>query len=205
MVKTFRSQEKIDYNARLYQVGDEHGIVPLLEEIFNPWPKFDTECSLADHWRWKFLDNPVNKNIFPHAVAEYKGEIIGVSHGMLYHIKLGDGTYLVSKGADVAVKSNYQGIGIFNKINELKQVINSKLETKIYFNLTANPILINKKWSEPGFLFPHPIKNFLKIENVDEFFKHSQKETKPWRRLYLKIGLIGSKMVNRLMNMQQKT
>ncbi|MCX6653864.1 MAG: hypothetical protein NTY03_01950, partial [Candidatus Bathyarchaeota archaeon] len=47
--------------------------------------------------------------------------------------------------------------------------------------------------------------NFLKIENVDEFFKHSQKETKPWRRLYLKIGLIGSKMVNRLMNMQQKT
>ncbi len=205
MVEKPQGLQESDCVIRLYQTGDEDKLVKLLVDVFKPWPQIDLDCSLIDHWKWKYIDNPTYKDIFPHVVAEYKGEIIGITHGMLYYIKIGDGTYLVSKGADVAVKSNYQGIGIFNKINEIKNIICIELGTKIYLNLTANPILINKKWSEPGFLFPHPLKNLLKIENVEKFFKYSQKETKPWKRLYLKIGLIGSKAVNRLTSIQPRT
>jgi len=101
-----------DIKIRLYKKGDEDQIVQLLKEVFIEWPMFDVECSPIDHWKWKYIDNPANKDILPHVVAEYNGEIIGVTQGMLYYVKVGDGTYFCSKGADVAVSQNFRGMGI---------------------------------------------------------------------------------------------
>ncbi|MCX6653865.1 MAG: hypothetical protein NTY03_01955 [Candidatus Bathyarchaeota archaeon] len=209
MVTKLRDKEEIDISIRLYQVGDEDKIVKLLLDVFKQWPVFDIGCSLLDHWKWKYIDNPANKDIFPHVVAEYKGEIIGVSHGMWYYTKVGDGIFFSSKGTDVAVNQKFRGMGLYTKLTKLKHNICYELGWQFNYNLTANPIIsrasINTKPEERSFPFPHSIKNFLKIEDIGEFFKHSQKETKPWKRLYLKIGLIGSKAVNRLTNIQPRT
>ncbi len=206
MVEKPQSLQESDCVIRLYQAGDEDKLVKLLVDVFKPWPQIDLDCSLLDHWKWKFIDNPAYKDTSPHVVAEYKGEIIGVSHGMWYYTKVGDETYFSSKGADVVVNQNYRGMRVFTRISELKDKTNTNYGRQFSYGLTENPLLINRtSRPTPNFLFPLPLKNLLKIENINKFFTHYLKETNPWRRLYLKIGLIGSKMVNRLSNMQPKT
>ncbi|MBD3205917.1 hypothetical protein GF319_06190, partial [Candidatus Bathyarchaeota archaeon] len=69
---------RMEYETRLYKEGDEEGIIPLLELVFDSWPRFDLSCSKREHWIWKFVDTPTGLNeVF---VAETPdGEIIGAS------------------------------------------------------------------------------------------------------------------------------
>ncbi|MCX6654293.1 MAG: GNAT family N-acetyltransferase, partial [Candidatus Bathyarchaeota archaeon] len=124
---------EIDCNIRLYQTGDEDKIVQLLQEVFKSWPKIDIECTPFDHWKWKFIDNPANTDVIPHAVAEYKGKIIGVMHGMLFYAKVGDNPYLSHKGVDVAVDPDFRGMGLFTKMDKVKKkyIEDYKFETSL--------------------------------------------------------------------------
>ena len=56
------------YSIRDYEPGDEGRIVELLELVFGVWPRFDLKCSPLEHWRWKYVDNPMGSMIVPIAV-----------------------------------------------------------------------------------------------------------------------------------------
>ena len=198
---------KRDYTIRLYSPGDEDKIVKLLIEVFEQWPKFDIECSPIDHWKWKFIDNPSNKDTYTHTVAEINGEIIGVDHGMLFYVKIGEGKYLSEKGADTAISSNYRGQGIYSKLSKLKHNTLSEIGFAFDFSQSNNPIFIKKRQNDPEaeYLFPQLLKSLIKINDVDKHFKNAVKEKDPWKKTLLKIGVHGSKTLNKLSNLLMNT
>ena len=63
------------YIVRPYRLGEEEEIVELLELVFNGWPQFDLNCASLEHWRWKYLDNPLKMNTV--AVEISNNKIIG--------------------------------------------------------------------------------------------------------------------------------
>ena len=77
-------------------IGDENGIVALLQLAFKKWPFFDLKCSSLDHWKWRYLNNPINfQNI---ACALNNGNIIGVNHDIPVVIKrLDEEVYEIGK------------------------------------------------------------------------------------------------------------
>ncbi len=85
---------------RPYQPGDEEDIIKLLEKVFKGWPLYDIPCSPLDHWRWKYIDNPL-KNYT--TVALDKERIIGCDHTIPQKIKIGDKVLLCGTSTDVAV------------------------------------------------------------------------------------------------------
>lgn len=202
-------QRQKNYSVRLYEPGDEAGIVKLLDEVFKPWPRFEIECSPVEHWKWKFLDNPANHRAkaaekTPHAVAVDGNEIIGVIHGMLYYTKVGDNVYLSQKGADVGVNNDYRGLGIFSKIDKQKEERMIELGCYFGYSLTSNPVILSSTNADNFEPFPHPIKYLIKIENVDKFIKHMKQDEKQWNSQALKTAVHGAKLLNRLTTTQPK-
>lgn len=189
---------------RIYHSGDEEEIVHFLQDTSKPWPRFDIDCSPIEHWKWKFLENPTNKDVFPHIVAEDDGRIIGVTHGMLFRIKIGDGTYLCAKPADLVIHPDYQGRGIFSRMDKLRLSTFESLGSHFFYALTSNPIIINRQIEKTRSLFPHPIKALIKIEDVNKYFKYDNRERSKWKRLYLKMGLYILITLNKLANIKLK-
>ena len=52
----------MELSARLYEPGDEEGLVKLLELCFEGWPRRDLPFSKEDYWKWKYCDNPLGVN-----------------------------------------------------------------------------------------------------------------------------------------------
>ena len=81
----------MDIKIRDYIPNDEENIVPLLELIFPSWPPFTLEGTKIEHWRWKYLDNPL-KSMFI-TVVEEAGKIIGVNHALFVNVIIGENRY----------------------------------------------------------------------------------------------------------------
>ena len=193
-----------EYIIRLYRSGDEDQIVKLLAEVFEQWPRFDINCSPVDHWRWKFLDNPANKEGQANVVIDYNGEIVGVYHSMFFYTKIGKTRYLTNKGSDVAIQAKHQGKGLYTKLSKLKRETEREIFGSNYYftySLTANPILINRKSKDPEYPFPHPLKYLVKIDDVETYFEKVVKEKNPLKKTYLKLAVYGSKTLNKLANL----
>ena len=202
---------KKDYTIRQYRPGDEEKIVKLLIDVFQPWPKFDIECSPIDHWRWKFIDDPANKGTYAHTVAALNGEIIGVDHAMLYYIKIGEGRYLSQKGGDTAVNPNYRGQGIYSKLTKLKHEVVNELGYEFDYALSNNPIFVKSgerkrvnRDPEAEALFPHPLKSLIKINDVNKYFQYAVDEKDPWKKMFLKMGVYGAKFLNKITNLNPR-
>jgi hypothetical protein len=192
-----------EYSIRLANPNDGENISNLLNHVFQPWPRFDIGCSLADHWRWKFIDNPANVHAqasdrLPHVVAVDKNGIIGVTHGMLYYNKIGESTCLCHKGVDVAVDDSYRGQRVYTKLTKRKHEVNKELKEGFTYSLTANPILINRKRDEENFLFPYGIKYLVKVNDVK---KHFMSDRNSKKGIKLKVGLHGAKILNKITNL----
>ena len=192
--------EQIKPLIRLYRPGDEEQIVKLLIDVFGQWPRFDIPCSAVEHWKWKFIDNPANKEIYPHTVAEIGGEIVGVTHGMMFYNKIGQGRYYCEKAVDVAVSSKHRGLGIFTKINSYKNEVLRKQGQDFDYSLTINPILVNRtrRNVEPELKFPQPLKYLVKIDNIDMYFKNYVKKKDSMKKDLLKTAVYGSKTINKI-------
>ncbi|MBD3206522.1 hypothetical protein GF319_09290 [Candidatus Bathyarchaeota archaeon] len=167
--------------TRPYREGDEEQIIVLLEMVFGDWPRFDLECTKKEHWTWKMKDTPTGIN--PTVVTETEeGDIIGVSQGIFKWAKIGDGVYLIRKGAELAVHPDYRRMGISSEARKVRKEITRRSNAVMTYNLTSNEILINrnkrKRAEERSPEFPYPIKQLVKIENIDEFMNYYEKGNK---------------------------
>jgi hypothetical protein len=199
--------EKPDYVIRYYTPGDEDKIVKLLIDVFGRWPGFDIECSAADHWKWKFIDNPASKDICLIVVAEINGDIVGVTHGMPFYIKIGEGKHLSEKEADSAVKSIHRGKGIYSKLGISLNNISDGAGYEFLYWLSDNPIFVTqaRRDRHNESLFPQPLKSLIKINDVDKHFKHTVKDKTLLEKTLLRTGVRGLKTVSKLANLSSKT
>ena len=159
---------KKDFELRSYRPGDEHGIVQLLQSVFGRWPKIDLNCEPVDHWRWKYLENPVkNLNV---VVGVSENEIISCHHGLRHRIKIGDEVYLGSIAMDLAVHPDFRGMGLFPEMTGFLAENSINLGVRFAHWLTGNPLVIKRNLkTRPQ--FPYPIKNLVRIENIDKLLE----------------------------------
>lgn len=154
-----------DFQVRLYEKGDEKGIVELLKLAFPVWAKNDLAI---DHWRWKYLDAPLQSVV---VVATGDGNIIGVNHDMSFKTKIGSSILLSQFGSDAATHPDYRGMGVYTKIITLSDVMHDKLGIQFECAQSINPT-INKSWERRQHVrFPHDISYMVRIRDIDLHLK----------------------------------
>ncbi len=184
----------VEYQVREYLPGDEEEIVNLLELAFNGWPHFDLDCAPLDHWKWKYLDNPLKLNAI--AVAVIQNKIVGCNHGYYVKIKIGNKSLLCQQGGDLAVHPKYRRMGIYNKMRKPKSNLHKSQKCDMTFSVTGNPIVIKSSIKGGRSRFPHPILSMSRITDIDIHLKNGAFERK-WMK---KLGFIYFKELNRVKN-----
>jgi GNAT superfamily N-acetyltransferase len=194
----------LDYLVRFYKPGDEEQLVTLFNLVFNDWPRFDINCEKTEHWNWKFLDTPVNiKQI---VVAEtYAGRIIGASQAIFKRTKIGNNIYIVRKGAGIAVHPEYRRMGVYSNIIKFRDDRCLDTGAVVSYALTDNPIIVQrkegKKGVDPEEKFP-PLKQFIKIINMDKFLKYLEEQDKinGFKSFQIQIGYRILSVINNIRN-----
>ena len=100
-----------DYIIREFNDKDEDQILELLEQAFQ-------RKISQDHWRWKYFDNPLKKQVI--VVAEKEEQIVGCSHTYYRELKFGKKIHLMGIGGDAAVHKEHRRKGLHTNIVKLK-------------------------------------------------------------------------------------
>lgn len=179
-----------EYCIRPYKSGDEDKIVELLQAAFDGWPQMDLTCTSLDHWKWKYLDNPFEKNDIVVAGNEYR--VIGCKHSIPLNIKVDSDIYFCNLGTDLAVHPEFRGLGISRKIRGLNTELKKKCGYEFAYFATSNPVMIQSFSGRPR--FPHDIVNLVRIRDIDEHLKNMPVENS-W---FMKLGFRTSSLFNDL-------
>lgn len=162
-----------------YKLGLEEEIISLLELAFEHWPDRDLLCSKVEHWRWKYLDNPVTKsNII---IAKNSELLLGCDHGYFLNVKVGHKTLLCAQGTDTAVHPDYQGKGIYSKMAQLKGVVYKRNCINISYWISETPIFIASAKRKRRPTLPFPLKNMLWVKNIRLHLMQTNTDRKIWK------------------------
>ncbi len=156
-----------EYNIRLYVSGEEEEIVDLLSMVFSEW-RARGKNALA-HWRWMYQDNPLGPcNV---AVAVKDDEIVGVSHDLHFHAKVGNEIMKTLYGMDVAVHPKHRRRGIHNRMSDFRK--SHRVGFGFQYGYSTNKILIDRdirkrqEGDDPNYLFPVDVNRYLFVRDVD--------------------------------------
>jgi len=97
------------WNVRLYQKGDEVGIVNLMNLVF-PNASYDIK-----RWLWEYLGNPLG---YLAAVADYSGQIVGHMGLVPARMKIGQRLVTGAQAVDLAVHPKFRRQGMFVEIGK---------------------------------------------------------------------------------------
>lgn len=177
-----------DLQIRLYEPGDDEGIVGLLKKTFPKWAAFSDPLGL---WRWKYIDTPQRSVII---VAVLDDDVVGCNHSIIYNAKLGPHSSSLRYDDDTAVDSEYRSLGVWSKILDYKTKL-GLLEMYGYYT-TINPIIIKqgkrKKWNS----FPFNVTRMVKTRDIDLHLRMT-----PMKNVLLvKLGYLFLKTMNRVNN-----
>jgi len=184
------------FEVRPYGPGDESEIVQLLQLAFDRWPNFDLSCPSIDHWRWKYIDNPMKRSFVTVGVS-YR-DIVGVNHAFPLNMKIGGRTFLCGYASDTAVHPEFRGKGLSRKIIDLKNQFESSAGVHLNLSVTSNPIMIGYHKRNPTMdLFPQEVVNLVKINNVGMQLRNIPVKN-PW---YMRLGFNAAKLFNDIRNL----
>jgi hypothetical protein len=188
--------QQVEY--RWYQEGDEEQIIELLEDVFNGWPKFNLKCTKAEHWIWKFKDNPLKRNIV--CLAEHNKRIIGFTGSINLQYRIGSKTYLGLADYDNAVHKDYQGRGIYSSLWDFWSTHPDSELSRVEISTTSNPKVIKKFLKSGALPFPKKISIFTKILD----FRKAIKKPGIQGKINYLIGLAVLSPINKLSNRSKR-
>lgn len=173
------------FTIRNYEPGDEHGLVELLQLVFNGWPHFDIPCTSLEHWKWKYLDNPYKKRTIPIAIIGDK--VVGSNHGVTRRVKLFDKMLLCSQGTDLTVHPDYRRMGIYAKTSGYKTQHYKDNGFSFAWAVTGNPIVFdsNIEWGRRS--SPHRVNTLIRVNDIDLHFKMKEKGDDVLRQMGAKV------------------
>jgi len=175
---------------RNFTEGDDEQIVELLQNVFNSWPKFDIESSPLDYWKWKY-SRSYGRSVT--VVAEDGGKIIGAYHSVPCKFKLYDGYYHASLGADIAIRPDYQGIGLYDKMRELVHQSRIQHGVDLHYAINENPKLIEKRRKDNRInpemypRFPHKLTRYIRIKDIGRYLDENPVENELVKKIGYKV------------------
>jgi GNAT superfamily N-acetyltransferase len=152
------------YIVRLYESGDEDGIIELLKTSYSEWRNHEYPL---EHWNWKYLENPVGSIVI---VADWNGKIVGVMHRILLNIKVNE-TTSSSYGDDVAVHPDYRRKGIYKNMLNYSENLLLKMKISFRFMIQIHKAAVIMAEREGYTLFPFHISHMIQIRNIGMHFK----------------------------------
>lgn len=142
--------------VRLYQAGDEHGIIRLFKEIFG------REMTLEE-WRWKYTGKG-NEKVYSSVAVNEAGEIVAHYGGMPQRMVFkGGGISGISIG-DVMVHTRYRMLKLFKKVTALLPAETVKEGFVLGYGFP----------NERAMALPEKLGLYEKIEDVSEASKDAQ-------------------------------
>ena len=177
-----------------YQPGNEEDILELLQLVFNGWPHFDLSCTPLEHWKWKFLENPISKQIHTVAVDKNDNRIIGCYLGADHKVKLIDDIHHSNQGVDLAVHPEFRRMGIWTSMQSLRSEILKDAGFTFGYWSSVNPIVT--KSLKTSIAFPRSISPFVRVKNLDLHFKMAPSDN-VWMK---KIGYRILNIINDIFN-----
>ena len=149
------------YNIRLFQPGDEQGILNILQLAFNNWAK---RKAPLEYWRWRYYDTPI-KHLISLAVSD--DIVVGVNHCSLMSIKMGNSKIPAFFAGDVVTHPNFRGMGIYSKLIDTNAAHTEKNGYKFGYWLSSNPIVLNSNIKRRNEIFPHSVSYLVRIRDID--------------------------------------
>ena len=188
MAEARRLHEEIA--IRQYSPGMENEIVELLIDTFGGWPKFELKDGLSsqEFWRWKYLQNPVDKLLV--FVAEHDDEIVGCFHSNPCKVLIGNNVYLSNSGTDLAVDPNHRKKGLYNSMLSSMTKLEKETGFCFHFGVSNNQVLLDHYRRHPDqYLFsPHQGNVHVRINDIELHERNT--ENIP---LYKRVGFKGLK------------
>ncbi len=143
-VKTAPSEE---VQVHRYRAGDELGIVPFLERYMG-WPSAMVDVPHVDHWRWKFLSNPLGFHLV--CVAERDCQVVSHSASLPTRMKVGERTVIASQGVDLVTDPDYRGHGLIGQTMGCRNQIKDEHSVALDFGF-PNPASYQLSIKKQGF------------------------------------------------------
>jgi hypothetical protein len=103
---------QLEVSVQQYRNGDEERIVSFLQRCMS-WPSVKARVPALDHWRWKYLANPLGFQLV--CLAEQGGEMVSHSASIPVMLRIGKRTVLASQGVDLCTDPGYRGHGIIGQ------------------------------------------------------------------------------------------
>jgi hypothetical protein len=182
-----------------YRLGDEEEIVQLLQLGFDGWPNFDINCAPLEHWKWKYLDNPLKMNTI--VVAKNNNKILGCGHEYSVKIKIGKRSILCHYACDLTVHPDFRRMGLMKMLRGKKKELRERYNVRLTYRVTSNPIVI-KNWDKirrPR--IPQTVINLVRICDIDK----QMKSMPVTNAFFKKLGFQISKLLNDLGNTVRRT
>ena len=157
--------------TRLYKEGDEDQIVSILDSSFKKWPFFDISCTRVEHWKWRYLDNPLTKSMV--FVIEEGDRIIASGHHALYYVRIKGKNYLSSYGTDYCVHPDFQGLGLSKNLTNFFLEQRDGAGIEFQYMVSTNPRIIESSARKRGapYEFPYPVFYLTRVEDVNKHIR----------------------------------
>lgn len=176
-------------SVRLYELGDEEGIVEVLKACYPEWR--DAESPL-DHWKWKYLDNPHGSIFF---VADWGEKIVGVGGTIFLNIKINE-MILSGYGDDGAVHPDYRRMGIYKKMyHYADEVLKQKIVLNLAIQIHEASVIMSERIGRSR--FPFPLNHMLRVSDVGKHFRMRQIEN----TFVARCGFSVLKLLNNIKNL----
>ena len=105
------------YEVRPYQPGDEERIVHFLDRYMG-WPAAQIDRSKLDHWKWKFLSNPMGFNLV--CLAENAGRVVSHCASLPAKMLVGGREVSASQGVDLCTHPEHRGQGLIGQVMDCR-------------------------------------------------------------------------------------
>jgi hypothetical protein len=166
----------LNLEYRIYEDGDEKGIVDLLVKVFGKWPRGSISISISeDFWFWKYLENPLSDFLISLCLDE--GKVVGCFHTFQMRVKIGINVYKGCCGVDVAVDPDYRRMGIYNNMKEKLYEAEAKSDVKFHWAVDTNPIILEQSMRMGYVFFPYETHKFVKIFDMKKHVEHWNEST----------------------------
>ncbi len=163
----------MEINIRLYKKEDIPHIVNLLNEVFKKQQYFDLTRDV-NWWNWKYETNVFGKSII--VVAEDNSKIIGARCLWPWEFCCRGEIIKAYQPVDTVVHPDYQGQGIFKKMNIYAVDFAIKDDAKLLYNFSnKNSIHGNLKL---GWHFVSKLEWWIKIKKPLNLLKSKKNDEK---------------------------
>lgn len=104
--------------------------MPFLENTMG-WPATSTQVDHLEHWRWKFLANPLGFHLV--CVALHDGKVISHSASLPVRFKVGDRTIIASQGVDLCTDPAFRGAGLIGRTMACRNLMKDEHNVELDF------------------------------------------------------------------------